>query len=157
MNEEKKRTIVRIAEKDIRGDETIFKGLTEIKGISWMVSNAICRKLNIDRNKKAQDLSEEEIRRIEEFLSNNQMSIPSFLKNRKKDREEGTDKHLIGSSLDLQNEFDIKRMKKIKCYKGIRHTLGQPVRGQRTKSHFRKNKSKSKGGVKKKKKEESKE
>jgi small subunit ribosomal protein S13 len=34
-------------------------------------------------------------------------------------------------------------MKKIKAYKGVRHSLGQPVRGQRTKSHFRKNKKKS--------------
>ena len=40
--------------------------------------------------------------------------------------------------MDLQNEFDIRRLKKIKSYKGIRHSLGQPVRGQRTKAHFRK-------------------
>jgi small subunit ribosomal protein S13 len=44
----------------------------------------------------------------------------------------------MGSELDLQKEFDIRRIKKIKSYKGVRHLLGQPVRGQRTRSHFRK-------------------
>jgi ribosomal protein S13 len=38
-------------------------------------------------------------------------------------------------------------MKKIKCYKGVRHMLGQPVRGQRTRSHFRANKGKASLGV----------
>jgi len=41
----------------------------------------------------------------------------------------------------LQTEFDIKRLKKIKSYRGLRHVLGQPVRGQRTRGHFRKNKA----------------
>jgi small subunit ribosomal protein S13 len=39
--------------------------------------------------------------------------------------------------LDLSRDFDIRRMKKIRSYKGWRHATGQPVRGQRTKSHFR--------------------
>ena len=38
-------------------------------------------------------------------------------------------------------EFDIKMMKMIKSYKGVRHAIGQPVRGQRTKAHFRKGSS----------------
>ena len=41
----------------------------------------------------------------------------------------------------MQREFDIRKMKKIKCYKGVRHSLGQPVRGQRTRAHFRKGRS----------------
>ena len=61
--------------------------------------------------------------------------------NRRKDYEDGKDKHLLTSSLDLQKELDIKRLKKIRSYRGLRHALGQPVRGQRTKSHFRKNKT----------------
>lgn len=142
-------TLVRIAGTDIKSTDKIYKGLTEIKGISWSFSNAICRILNINKNKKVGELTEEEIKKIENFLKSPE--VPSFLKNRKKDREEGIDKHLIGTDLDLKVEFDIKRMKKIKSYKGMRHSLGQPVRGQRTKSHFRKNKNKSGGGIKKKK------
>lgn len=52
---------------------------------------------------------------------------------------------MTGTGLELQTEFDIKRLKKIKSYRGIRHAANLPVRGQRTKSHFRKNKTKSMG------------
>ncbi len=37
----------------------------------------------------------------------------------------------------MRKEFDVKRMKQIRSYKGVRHSLKQPVRGQRTRSHFR--------------------
>ena len=65
--------------------------------------------------------------------------------NRRKDIESGETKHLIGSELELQKEFDIKRLKKIRSYRGLRHALGQPVRGQRTRSHFRAKKRKAVG------------
>jgi small subunit ribosomal protein S13 len=55
--------------------------------------------------------------------------------------------HLITTELDLTIDNDLKRMKKVKSYKGVRHMLGQPVRGQRTKSNFRKNKGKVSLGV----------
>ncbi len=140
--------LVRISAKDIYGNKTVYPGLTEIKGVSWMFSNAICTTLKLDKKKRIDELSPEEISSIEKFIGNPQ-KILSFLKNRRKDMESGEDKHLVGADLDLHKEFDIKGMKKMKSYKGVRHSLGQPVRGQRTKSHFRKNKSKS-GGIKKK-------
>ena len=49
---------------------------------------------------------------------------------------------MTGTTLSFTQDNDIKMMKKIKSYKGVRHILGQPVRGQRTKSNFRKNKGK---------------
>lgn len=148
MKEEKQfKSLIRISNTDIDANSKVYKGLTSIKGISWAVSNAICNKLSLNKNKKISELTEEEIKKIEEFIKNPE--IYDFLKNRQKDLESGISKHLTGADLSLQNEFDIKRMKKIKSYKGIRHSLGQPVRGQRTKSHFRKNKIKS-GGTKRK-------
>ena len=57
--------------------------------------------------------------------------------NRRKDRETGEDRHVVTSDLKFENEFDIKNLKKIKVYRGVRHSLGLPVRGQRTKAHFR--------------------
>ena len=45
---------------------------------------------------------------------------------------------MLTNDLDIQKEFDIKRLKKIKSYRGLRHAQGLPVRGQRTRSHFRK-------------------
>jgi len=144
--------LIRISGKDIISTKKVFVGLTNIKGISWAFSNAVCKILGIDKKKRIQDLSHDEILKIESFIKN--PKIPNFLKNRQKDFDSGEDKHLTGSDLDLRKEFDIKRLKKIKSYKGNRHTYGQPVRGQRTKSHFRVNKKKSgavgvKGKVKK--------
>lgn len=141
--------IIRILGKDIYGNKKVLAGLNNIKGISWILSNAICTKLKIDKNKRIDELSEDELKKIEEFLSSSESELYDFLKNRRNDRETGKNKHLITNDLDLQKEFDVKRMKKVKSYKGVRHSLGQPVRGQRTKSNFRKNKTKS-GGIKKK-------
>ncbi len=146
--EEQEVRLVRILAKDIRGDKKVLVGLTKIKGISWAISNAICRKLNIDVDKQIQDLSKEDIEKITEFMSNPE--ILSFLMNRQKDLDSGEDLHFHGSDLNLRKEFDIKRQRKIKSYKGIRHGLGLPVRGQRTKANFRKNKRKGATGIKKK-------
>ncbi len=134
--------LVRILSKDIRGDMKLYRGLCQISGVSWAFSNAICKLLKMDKDKLIQDLNESEIRKIEEFIRN-PVGVPVYLKNRRKDRDAGADKHIYGTDLNLQVDFDIKRMKKIKSFKGIRHSLGQPVRGQRTKSHFRANKKKS--------------
>lgn len=133
--------LIRILEKDIPGTKKVYAGLTRVKGVSWAFANALCKKLGIDKTKRVQDLSKEEIEKIKEFIKN--PDVPDFLKNRRKDFDTGEDKHLHGSDLDLRKDFDIKRLKKIKCYKGARHTVGLPVRGQRTRSNFRRNRRKS--------------
>jgi len=145
--------IVRILSKDIEGGMTIYAGLTKIKGISWSVSNAICVVLDLDRKRKIGSLTEDELKKILDFIKN--PKFPEYLLNRRADFEEGLDKHLVSSDLELRKEFDIKRLKKIKNYRGFRHMSGLPLRGQRTKSNFRKNrrkgagiKKKSKGGKK---------
>lgn len=136
--------LIRILSKDIPGDKDLYIGLQRIKGVSWAFSNAVCKKLGIDKTKKIQDLSEDEIKKISDFIKN--PALPVYLINRRKDYDSGENKHLYGTDLDLQSEFDVKRVKKIKAYRGIRHMAGQPVRGQRTKSHFRTN-SKKTGAV----------
>ena len=132
-------SLVRIMSTDIPGEKKLLAGLTRIKGISWSFSNSVCRILGLDKNKKIKDINEQEKEKIIEFVRN--PKVPFFILNRRKDFESGISKHLTGSDLDLQREFDVKRLKKIRCYKGMRHALGQPVRGQRTKSHFRKGKA----------------
>jgi small subunit ribosomal protein S13 len=146
--EKKEERIVRILSKDIEGGMTLYSGLAKIKGISWAVSNAICKKLKIDKKRKIGSLTEEEIKKISEFMEGE--NLPKNLLNRRKDLESGKDQHLHGSDLELRKEFDIKRLKKIKSYKGLRHSTGLPLRGQRTKSNFRKNRRKG-AGIKKKK------
>ena len=127
--------LIRIGGTDIPGKMSVYAGLTRIKGISWTMSNAICKTLNISRKKKISELSEKEENEIFNLVKSDK--LPTWLLNRKKDPETGENKHLLTTELDLQKEFDIRRLKKIKSYKGIRHTQGQPVRGQKTRSHFR--------------------
>jgi small subunit ribosomal protein S13 len=110
--------------------------LARIKGVSWSLSNAICYALKLDKERKIKSLSEEEIEKISKFIRNPQ--VPEWLLNRKKDPATGLSKHLVTTDLEMQKEFDIRKMKKIRTYKGWRHAIGQPVRGQRTRSHFRK-------------------
>lgn len=132
--EENTETLVRIMGFDIPGSKSISTGLTRIKGISWAVSNFVCLK-NGYKDKKIADLSKAEIVKLEEFLKN--INLPDFMKNRRSDPETGKVLHLYGTDLDITKDFDIKRMKKMKSYKGIRHSSKLPVRGQRTRSHFR--------------------
>ena len=137
--------LVRIHSEDIEGGMRVYAGLTKIKGISWAMANAVCKALGIDKSRKIGSLNPEEIKKISEFIKNPDSRIPHYLLNRRKDFETGKDRHLSGSMLELQKELDIKRLKKIKSYRGIRHAAGQPVRGQRTKSHFRTNRPKGAG------------
>lgn len=139
--------LIRILSKDIEGGLNVYVGLTKIKGISWSLSNAICQYLKLDKKRKIGSLTKEETDKITDFIKH--PKIPLYLLNRKRDIETGEDKHLIGTELELQKEFDIGRLKKIKSYRGSRHAAGLPSRGQRTKSHFRKNKKKG-VGIKKK-------
>lgn len=134
--EEKTEFLVRILHTDIPGNKNVYAGLTRIKGVSFSMANAVCHILKIDKNRKIESLSKEEIDIISEAIKNPQ--VPLFMKNRRKDFDDGEDKHLSTNELDLTKEFDIKRLMKMKSYKGIRHSRGLPVRGQRTKSHFRK-------------------
>lgn len=145
IEEEKKykERIVRLLDEDVEGGMRVYAGLAKVKGISWSVANAICKKLKIDKNRKIGSLTDEEIKKISDFIKNPE--IPSFIFNRRSDFETGKKRHLTGTNLELQKEFDIKRLKKIKSYKGVRHSAGLPVRGQRTKSNFRKNKRKGAG------------
>ncbi len=133
---EHEETLVRIFGQDIAGSRNVYTGLTRIKGISWSISNLLCKKANLNKSIKIVDLNKEQIDKIESLLSD--LEIADFMKNRQKDIETGESKHLLANELDIKKDFDIKRLKQIKSYKGVRHSFKLPVRGQRTRSHFRK-------------------
>ncbi|MCD4760101.1 30S ribosomal protein S13 [archaeon] len=147
--EQKLRHVFRIFAADIDGTKSIKHALNKVKGISFSMSNAICTISGVDASKKAGLLTEDEIKKIESTMVD-LSKFPKWMLNRRKDYDEGTDKHLLGVNLKLRKEFDVKKLKKIKSYRGMRHAAGLPVRGQRTKGHFRK--SKKSLGVKRKKK-----
>ncbi|MGZ7094973.1 MAG: 30S ribosomal protein S13, partial [Methanobacterium sp.] len=68
-------------------------------------------------------------------------NIPDWMLNRRNDYETGETGHLIESDLLMTLREDLNRLKKTRSYKGRRHEVGLPVRGQRTKSTFRKGSS----------------
>ena len=149
MPEESKQELkyfVRIANTDLDGNKNIGNSLIKIKGINFMISNAICNAANIQKTKKTGYLSDDEVAKIDDVLKDtSKFKLPSWLFNRKKDPDDNVDRHLLGTNLSFTQDNDIKMMKKIKSYKGIRHSLGLPVRGQRTRSNFRRNKGKVMG------------
>ncbi|MEM3374273.1 MAG: 30S ribosomal protein S13 [Candidatus Woesearchaeota archaeon] len=135
--------IVRIGNTDLVGEKAIHIALLKIKGIGIMFSMMACRLAKVNPMKKAGLLSDEEVKKLNDIILNpDKYPIPDWMKNRKQEFETGKTTHLILGSLDFAVEQDLRRMKKIKSYKGVRHALGLTVRGQRTKSNFRKNKGK---------------
>ena len=141
--------LVRIANADIKGHKAVVFGLTRIFGVGFSFANTVCTINNIDKNKKVGSLSEEEIKKIESTIKTLDQ-VPTWCRNRRKEMASGKDEHETGPQLKLRQEFDVRRLKKIKSYRGMRHAAKLPVRGQRTRGHFRKS-GKAVGVVKKKK------
>jgi len=133
------REVVRIARTDLDGTKPVAKALGNLQGVGDMYGNAVVEALEeVDTETKIGALNDEEIDHVEEVIkSPEEYDIPEWVRNRRKDRETGEDTHLIGSDLELKEEFDIRRLKEIGSYKGWRHEIGLPVRGQKTKSSFR--------------------
>lgn len=154
MMEEKKpgfKHIVRIVNTDLDGNKPIVHAMRKIKGVSFMLANAVCALAGVDKQKKTGTLLDPEIKKIDEILKNpKKFGAPSWMLNRRRDYETGEDLHILTTDIKFIRDNDIKRMKMIKSYKGFRHAYGLPVRGQRTKSNFRKNKGKGLGVQKKK-------
>ncbi len=142
MAEKEFRHLVRIANTDLQGEKSVANALTKIKGIKFMFANAICNLAGIDGTKKTGELDDAEVKKISDVLKEpSKFNIPEWIFNRRKDYETGENRHLLGADLQFAKEGDIKILKKIKAYKGVRHIHGLPVRGQRTRSNFRKGKS----------------
>jgi len=134
----KAQQIIRIAETNLDGNRPVRSAIRKVPGIGFMLSNAITKTLMMD-GKKLGELSEADQKRLEEALLHpDKLGLPAWMCNRRKDPETGQTVHLVASKLQFTQKMDINLMKKMKTYKGIRHAAGQPVRGQRTRSSFRK-------------------
>jgi len=133
------REIVRVMGSDLDGDKPLLRAIMGIKGISYAMSKAIISASGYDGLMKLGSLAETDIHKIEDIIKNPQnFGIPDWMLNRRKDIETGKTVHFSGVDLDVSKKFDIQRMIDAKTYKGVRHMLGLPVRGQRTRSSFRK-------------------
>ncbi|NCS90988.1 MAG: 30S ribosomal protein S13 [Candidatus Altiarchaeum hamiconexum] len=132
--------IVRLLEYALNGDRKVSAAMRDIKGIGYRIASILSKKLNTG-DKLLADLDADEISHLETALKNVNTFVPSWMINHKNDQFTGTNLHPVGTDLELAVKNDIEFMQKIKTYKGIRHTQGQPVRGQRTRTSFRKGKS----------------
>lgn len=138
------RHIVRILNTDLDGNKQIFMALQKIKGVGFMMSNAICEVTKLDKRKKAGYLNEKEVEAISAVLRNpSAFNVPEWMFNRRKDSETGDNIHMVGTDLIYAVQNDIKNMIRLRIYRGTRHAAHLPSRGQKTKSNFRKSKVKN--------------
>ncbi|MCQ5337576.1 MAG: 30S ribosomal protein S13 [Candidatus Methanomethylicia archaeon] len=128
------RHVIRILDTDLKGDEKLAYALARIRGIGINTSYAILKICNINPEIRVGYLQDSDVKKIEETLLNLPSYLPPYMLNRRKDLLTGKNLHLLGSDLVLSMKMDIDLMKKIKCWKGIRHALGLKVRGQCTRT-----------------------
>ena len=115
---------------DIPDNKRLVISLTYIFGVGLHTSNEIIKKLNLDPNMRAVKLTSDDIARISSVLQND---------------------YLCEGDLRRKVQNDIKRLISINCYRGQRHRLGLPCRGQRTRTNSRTRKGKRKTVANKKK------
>lgn len=108
--------MARIAGVDLPRDKRVEIGLTYIYGIGRSVSQEILKKAGIDFDTRIKDLTEEEVSKLRQIIDND---------------------YTVEGDLRREVSMNIKRLKEIGCYRGIRHRRGLPVRGQRTKTNAR--------------------
>ncbi|MBD3404913.1 MAG: 30S ribosomal protein S13 [Candidatus Lokiarchaeota archaeon] len=135
MSEQEYKHIVRLAGHDIDGQINLLQGLTSVRGVGLRLSKALVRKLNLDPKMRLGFLSEENISEIETILKNPvEAGMPEWYVNRPRDRRTGKMIHLIGADLEFVHRSDIDRLKRIRSWRGVRHSLGLKVRGQHTRT-----------------------
>lgn len=108
--------MARIAGVNIPDDKRIEIALTYIYGIGRSRSNQILAALGMDSNKRTKELSESDIGKLKDYIEKN---------------------FTIEGELKHQKQMNIKRLKDIGCYRGMRHIKGLPVRGQKTRTNTR--------------------
>jgi small subunit ribosomal protein S13 len=106
---------IRIAGRDLPVEKTVAVGLTAIYGVGRKNAAVILAEAKIDAGKRIKELTAEEVTRLQKILE-------------KKPTE---------GELRSQVSENIKRLKSIGSYRGMRHSQGLPVRGQRTRSNAR--------------------
>jgi len=118
------KVMARIAGVDIPRDKKVPFSLSYIYGIGLTTAKKICDKAKIDHNKRVKDLTEKQVVTIRDVISKMELAI------------EGEHRSEVA--------MNIKRLRDIGSYKGMRHRRGLPVNGQRTKTNARTRKGRKK-------------
>ncbi len=101
---------------DIPANKPTHISLTYLYGVGPTIARQLCHKAGIEPDKKARELADEELSRLATILERD---------------------YTVEGPLRRQVQQSINRLRDIKCYRGIRHRLGLPVRGQRTRTNAR--------------------
>ncbi|PKU74285.1 40S ribosomal protein S18 [Dendrobium catenatum] len=121
--------ILRVLNTNVDGKKKIMFALTSIKGIGRRFANIVCKKADVDMNKRT-------------IVANpRQFKIPDWFLNRKKDYKDGRYSQVVSNALDMKLRDDLERLKKIRNHRGLRHYWGLRVRGQHTKTTGRRGKT----------------
>merc|ERR1712113_676371 len=127
--------ILRILNTNVEGKRSVVFALTKIKGLGRRFADLICKKAEVDVNKRAGELTADEIEKIVAIIQNpQQFKIPVWFLNRQKDFKTGKNSQLVANNLQAKLRDDLERMKKIRIHRGLRHWMGLRVRGQHTKT-----------------------
>ena len=108
--------MARIAGVDIPNDKRVIVSLTYIFGIGSTSARTICDKADIPHSTRVKDLTEEEGIKLRNIIESS---------------------YKVEGELRTEISYNIKRLMDINCYRGRRHKMGLPVRGQRTKTNAR--------------------
>ena len=114
--------MARIAGINIPQNKLVHIGLTYIYGIGNKFSNEICKALEIPKSKRVNELTDEQILKIREYIDKN---------------------FTVEGDLRRENSLSIKRLIDLATYRGSRHRKKLPVRGQRTRCNARTRKGKA--------------
>merc|ERR1711994_975526 len=134
--------ILRVLNTNIDGKTSIMFAMTSIKGIGRRYANICLKKADIPLNRRAGELSEEEVERLITIVQNpRQYRIPDWFLNRQRDTKDGKTTQVMANILDNKLREDLERLKKIRAHRGLRHYWGLRVRGQHTKTTGHKGKT----------------
>lgn len=132
---EKFQHILRVLNTNIDGRRKVGYALTAIKGVGRRFAHVVIRKADVDANKRAGELTEDEVERVVTIIGNpRQYKIPDWFLNRQKDIKDGKFSQATSNNLDTKIRDDLERMKKIRVHRGLRHYWNLRVRGQHTKT-----------------------
>jgi len=119
---------------DIPNDKRIDISLRYLYGVGPHRAAIICRETNVKPEMRARDLKDDEVARMAAFIEKN------FNEETQRDGRSGP----VEGGLRRRLQQNVTRLKKIGCYRGLRHIKGLPVRGQRTRTNARTRKGKKK-------------
>ncbi len=119
--------MARISGVDLPRNKKMYTAMTYIYGIGPKIAMDVLSKANVDPNKRSDDITEEDVKRIRDVIEKN---------------------YKVEGDLRQEVQLNIKRLMDMGCYRGLRHRQGLPVRGQRTSTNARTRKGKRRGSSK---------